>query len=124
MKKNNHRDIEATKCDYKLSLETGKPKSWLKSVSAFANGVGGHIYIGYTNDTHEPRGLTDAQTTASKITELIGGRISPTPRYDLNFLYFLTLYKSVVIQHRRNLRYLREMWLSRIMHLTGLTELV
>lgn len=83
MKKNNHRDIEATKCDYKLSLETGKPKSWLKSVSAFANGVGGHIYIGYTNDTHEPRGLTDAQTTASKITELIGGRISPTPRYEL-----------------------------------------
>ena len=80
MRKSVDREIEATKCDYKLSLEEEKPKSWLKSVSAFANGIGGHIYFGYTNDTHEPKGLTDTQETASKITTLIGGRISPTPR--------------------------------------------
>lgn len=84
MRKSVDREIEATKCDYKLSLEEEKPKSWLKSVSAFANGIGGHIYFGYTNDTHEPKGLTDTQETASKITTLIGGRISPTPRYELD----------------------------------------
>ena len=44
------RDIEATLCDYKLSLETEKPKSWIKSVSAFANGVGGSIRFGYSKD--------------------------------------------------------------------------
>lgn len=27
---------EATECDFKVALETKKPKSWLKSVSAFA----------------------------------------------------------------------------------------
>ena len=84
MKKNDVRDIEATKCDYKISLEAEKPKSWLKSVSAFANTIGGHIFFGYSNDTHEPKGLTDAQATASKITELISGRISPAPRYELD----------------------------------------
>ena len=31
---------EATECDFKVALETKKPKSWLKSVSAFANGIG------------------------------------------------------------------------------------
>ena len=29
---------EATECDFKVALEVKKPKSWLKSVSAFANG--------------------------------------------------------------------------------------
>ena len=84
MKQIDNRDIEATKCDYKLSLESEKPKSWLKSVSAFANGSGGHILFGYTNDTHEAKGLADAQTTASKISELIAARISPAPRYELD----------------------------------------
>ena len=31
---------EATECDFKVALEVKKPKSWLKSVSAFANGIG------------------------------------------------------------------------------------
>ena len=84
MKNNSVRDIEATKCDYKISLETERPKSWLKSVSAFANGVGGHIFFGYSNTTHAPEGLVNAQATASKITELIAGRISPAPRYELD----------------------------------------
>ena len=84
MKQIDNRDIEATKCDYKLSLESEKPKSWLKSVSAFANGGGGHILFGYTDDTHEAQGLTDAQATASKISEFITARISPAPRYELD----------------------------------------
>ena len=31
----NFREVEGTYLDYKLALEEGKPKSWLKSVSAF-----------------------------------------------------------------------------------------
>ena len=76
-------DIEATKLDYKVSLEDGRPKSWLKSVSAFANSSGGHILFGVTDDTHRAVGLNDAQFTASKIAELISARISPAPRYEL-----------------------------------------
>lgn len=34
---------EATAYDKKLQLEVKRPKSWLKSVSAFANGEGGTL---------------------------------------------------------------------------------
>ena len=34
--------IEASHVDYKERLEEKKPRSWLKSVSAFANTEGGH----------------------------------------------------------------------------------
>ena len=33
--------VEATECDFKVALEIKKPKSWLKSVSSFSNGIGG-----------------------------------------------------------------------------------
>ena len=80
----NFREIESTRLDYKVALEEGKPKSWLKSVSAFANSQGGHILFGVTNDTHEAKGLDNPQADASKIAELISGRISPAPRYELS----------------------------------------
>jgi len=79
----NNKDIEATRLDYKLSLESEKPKSWLKSVSAFANTQGGHIDFGVKNDTHVAVGVDNPQETASKIAELISARISPAPRYEL-----------------------------------------
>lgn len=75
--------IEATQTDYKISLEEERPKSWLKTVSAFANCNGGHIFFGVTNDTHEKVGLDDAQTTASRIAEFISSRIKPLPRYQI-----------------------------------------
>ena len=34
---------ECTAYDFKVMLEEGKPKSWLKSVSAFANGLYGEM---------------------------------------------------------------------------------
>lgn len=37
---------ECTAYDFKVMLEEKKPKSWLKSVSAFANGLGGSIFFG------------------------------------------------------------------------------
>ena len=36
---------ECTAYDFKLMLEEKKPKSWLKSVSAFANGLGGSLSL-------------------------------------------------------------------------------
>ena len=41
---------ECTAFDFKLMLEEKKPKSWLKSVSAFANGLGGSLFFGIDND--------------------------------------------------------------------------
>ena len=41
---------EATEYDKKLSLEVKKPKSWCKSVSAFANTLGGLLIWGVSND--------------------------------------------------------------------------
>ena len=37
---------ECTAYDFKLMLEEKKPKSWLKSISAFANGRGGSLFFG------------------------------------------------------------------------------
>ena len=37
---------EATEYDKKQAVETKKPKSWLKTVSAFANGSGG-IFVNF-----------------------------------------------------------------------------
>ena len=37
---------ECSAYDFKLMLEEKKPKSWLKSVSAFANGMGGSLFFG------------------------------------------------------------------------------
>ena len=41
---------ECTAYDYKEALEEKKPKSWLKSVSAFANTLGGSLFFGVDND--------------------------------------------------------------------------
>jgi len=41
---------EYTAYDFKEVLEEKKPKSWLKSVSAFANGMGGSLFFGGDNE--------------------------------------------------------------------------
>ena len=41
---------EATDYDKKVALETKKPKSWCKSISAFANRYGGSLVFGVAND--------------------------------------------------------------------------
>jgi ATP-dependent DNA helicase RecG len=41
---------EATEYDKKQALEVKKPKSWCKSVSAFANGIGGKLVWGIADD--------------------------------------------------------------------------
>ncbi|MBM6827833.1 ATP-binding protein [Mordavella massiliensis] len=42
---------------------------------AFANTKGGHILFGVTDNGHDPIGLDDAQSTASKISELLTSRV-------------------------------------------------
>ena len=73
--------IEASKADYKEQLEEKKPRSWLKSVSAFANTHGGHLIFGVKNEPRTVVGLADPQAVISKATELIKARIDPAPRY-------------------------------------------
>ncbi|MDR2047369.1 MAG: putative DNA binding domain-containing protein [Clostridiales bacterium] len=68
---------ETTEHDFKEFLEVNKPKSWLKSVSAFANGLGGSIYFG-VKDNGEVAGLADIKTDSEKISEFIKVRIEPS----------------------------------------------
>jgi len=67
---------EATEYDFKSAVEVGKPRSWLKSVSAFANGVGGSLYFG-VSDNGVAVGLDDPQKAAEQVSELIKSRIEP-----------------------------------------------
>ncbi len=82
----NLKDIigETTDYDKKLALEVKKPKSWCKSVSAFANGVGGTLIFGVSND-NEVRGLLDAEKDAEIINEQIKARLDPIPEFHLSF---------------------------------------
>jgi len=73
---------EATEHDFKLMLEEKNPLSWLKTVSAFANGFGGSLYFG-VDDNGVVVGLEDAQHTADKISEFIVARIEPSLVYIL-----------------------------------------
>jgi ATP-dependent DNA helicase RecG len=74
--------VEATECDFKRELEKKKPKSWLKSVSAFANGIGGSLFYGVEDDSTIV-GLADAQADAEYISAKIKERISPVPEFIL-----------------------------------------
>lgn len=73
---------EATECDFKESLETRKPKSWLKSVSAFANGIGGTLFFGVANET-SITGLDHIQEASEYISEAVKARIVPLPNITL-----------------------------------------
>ncbi len=43
---------ETTIYEFKQVVERSKPKSWLKSVSAFANSSGGTLFFGIDNNGH------------------------------------------------------------------------
>ena len=76
---------EATECDFKVALEIKKPKSWLKSVSAFSNGISGTLLFGISDDRN-PVGLSDVQKDAEVISRLIKERITPLPLFTLKHL--------------------------------------
>lgn len=73
---------EATEYDKKETLEERKPKSWLKSVSAFANGNGGVLIFGVADDD-TLKGLADVKTASEKISEAVKSKMDPIPNIDL-----------------------------------------
>ena len=86
---------ECTAHDFKLMLEEKKPKSWLKSVSAFANGLGGSLFFGIDNDG-TIKGLNDMQHICEAISSKIRDYIDPLPEvemipHDIDGLHILQL---------------------------------
>lgn len=75
---------EATEYDKKLSLEVKKPKSWCKSVSAFANTLGGLLIFGISNEG-EVVGLENPSGDSEKISEIIKSKLDPIPEFKLKF---------------------------------------
>lgn len=75
---------EATEYDKKLALEVKRPKSWCKSVSAFANTLGGALVFGISDDG-EIVGLSDPNGDAEKLSEIIKTRMEPIPEFRLRF---------------------------------------
>ena len=73
---------ECTAYDFKAMLEEKKPKSWLKSVSAFANGLGGLLLFGIQND-RQICGLDDVRHVCESISSFIRDRLDPLPETDL-----------------------------------------
>lgn len=69
---------ECTAYDYKAVLEEKKPKSWLKSVSAFANTLGGSLFFGVDNDG-VVKGLEDVQQVTEAISIKIRDYMDPLP---------------------------------------------
>ncbi len=78
----NHLIAEATEYEFKSTLETKKAKSWLKTVSAFSNGLGGTIYFGINSDG-SLEGLPDLRKASEKISELILAKIEPAAYFTL-----------------------------------------
>lgn len=76
---------EATECDFKVALETKKTKSWLKSVRDFANGIGGTLIFGISDD-QTIVGLENAQSDAETISRFIKEWISPLLEFVLSSL--------------------------------------
>ena len=68
--------------DKKEKLEINKPKSWLKSVSAFANGRGGELIFGVKEDD-KIIGVKDYKETSENISELIKTKMDPNPEFDM-----------------------------------------
>ena len=43
-------NAECSDYDFKEDIELAKSKSWLKTVCAYVNGIGGKIFFGISND--------------------------------------------------------------------------
>lgn len=90
---------ECTAYDFKVMLEEKKPKSWLKSVSAFANGLGGSLFFGIDNDG-VIKGLDDVQHICETISSKIRDYMDPLPEvemipHDISGLHILQLEVNV-----------------------------
>lgn len=73
---------ECTAYDFKLMLEEKKPKSWIKSVSAFANGLGGSLFFGI-DDEGAIKGLDNIKGVGETISSKIRDYMDPTPDVEM-----------------------------------------
>ena len=108
---------EGTDYDKKEMLETKDPESWLKSVSAFANGVGGSLIFGVKDDG-EIVGLKNAKNDADAITTYIKDCIEPQPNiyikpvpYNGKELVILTVYPGRQTPYTYNRRKRRTVYI-------------
>ena len=85
---------EGTLYDKKEKLEINKPKSWLKTVSAFANGLGGTLIFGIS-DKDEIIGLDNYKKDSENISEIIKTKIEPLPKVTLK--HYLIENKNIII---------------------------
>ena len=85
---------EGTLYDKKEKLENNKPKSWLKTVSAFANGLGGTLIFGIS-DKDEIIGLDNYKKDSENISEIIKTKIEPLPKVTLK--HYLIEDKNIII---------------------------
>lgn len=76
---------EDSNCDFKEFLERKQFKSWLKSVSAFANGYGGSLLFGM-NDQGAAIGLGDAKGDAEFISDKVKTFMDPVPEFELKYI--------------------------------------
>ena len=67
LKIKDYEKAETSNIDYKVALEERKPKSWLKSISAFANSKGVIILFGVDDSTHKLEGLDNVQQVIKTI---------------------------------------------------------
>ena len=74
---------ETTEYEFKSALEINRPKSWLKSVSAFANGIGGSLYFG-VDENVKVVGLDDIKKITTEISRFIKERMKPLPEFNLS----------------------------------------
>jgi len=74
---------ETSNIDFKEALNWKKPKSWLKSVSAFANSSGGKVLFGVSDDGIST-GINDSQFVIDRVSELIASSLDPAPEYLLD----------------------------------------
>ena len=80
---NNILIAECTAYDFKGELERKKIRSWLKSVSAFADTDGGTLFFGVDNDARVV-GVANPQKDLEFISEKINAHLDPVPVYSLN----------------------------------------
>ena len=86
---------ECTAYDFKVMLEEKKLKSWLKTVSTFANGLGGSLFFGIDDDGIV-KGLDDVQHVCEAISSKVRDYMDPLPEveiipHDIDGLHILQL---------------------------------
>jgi len=74
---------ECSYYEFKIDLEVKKPKSWLKTVSAFSNSFGGTIFFGVSNEKIV-EGIENPQYVSDKISELVNSRIEQVPNMQIS----------------------------------------